>query len=259
MLIKLHKYHGAGNDFILIKGDHSRRDLSSDEISFLCHRQFGIGADGVIFMTNESDQFYLMQYFNADGSQGMMCANGARCAVRFAEIEFGARHRVAFSCCGVDYSGVIEGDDITIGFPDLVIGRPILDGFMLDTGAPHYVQFIDDEDDPDFFIEGRRIRYHEAFQPEGVNANFVVRHEDLKMNITTYERGVEDLTLACGTGAVAAAIATSQITETMGSQSYHLESEGGNLVVSFLREQEAIRHVYLKGPAVHVFTTTMDL
>ena len=255
MRIHFSKYHGAGNDFIMIDERDLERKLETDEITFLCHRQFGVGADGIILISPHDEYDFNMDYINSDGSSGMMCANGSRCALAFARSIGYAFTECSFTCFGIVYKGrVNDMENIATGFPDLKPGRFMDMGYFIDVGAAHLVIFKDEFVGFDPREAGRRWRYHDIFAPTGVNVNFIKHTDTNHLEIITYERGVEDLTLACGTGALASAIAFAEREERFGACHLALESDGGTLDVSFHRTAETLSNIIVAGPAVEVFS-----
>ena len=249
------KYHGTGNDFILT--DNRQRIFSVDEkiIAQWCHRRFGIGADGLILIQNHPDFDFEMVYFNADGKVGSMCGNGGRCAVIFAR-ELGIiRQSASFMASDGVHVATIDSNDsvrLSMGHVNGVSANGNI--YVLDTGSPHYVSFVDSIKELDVITEGKKIRYSEAYLEMGINVNFVM----LKGNgfwMRTYERGVEDETLSCGTGTVAAAIAASvKLNDNNAHQSYEVQALGGNLKVHFTKHDDNhYTEVFLEGPAVKVF------
>jgi len=260
--MKLHfsKYHGAGNDFVMVDGRTLERPFLEDEIAYLCHRYFGVGADGLIII-DESDAYdFEMHYFNSDGSSGMMCANGSRCAIAFAK-AIGYKFDVAqFSCCDIQYSGKLyDLKEAGTYFPNLIVGSETEEGYFIDTGAPHLVLFKDNFIGLDPRIDGHRLRYHELFAPGGCNVNFVQEVDRHHFEIVTYERGVEDLTLACGTGALAAAIAYADKNEENGKLELNLESDGGLLIIKFHRTENDITEIEVVGPVKHIFSAEIQV
>lgn len=255
MAIALSKYHGAGNDFVLGDLRSFEHTPSIEDIRLMTHRYYGIGADGVIWITDHEDADFELIYINSDGSGGIMCANGARCAMHYARRMNYCAAEAEFICCGRKYHGrFISDDDVEIAFPEAGIGVYIMDGLLLETGAPHYVQRSKVTEE-EAFNEGRRLRYHNALAPGGANINFIDIGADGVMNITTYERGVENLTLACGTGAVAAVIAWAQWEGLHGHISMQVRSQGGVLHIQMNRDQDIIRDIRIAGPVVCVFDT----
>lgn len=245
-----YKYHGTGNDFILVdntKGDF--RDPSAERISKLCHRHFGIGADGLILLESSTQADFKMVYFNADGHKGSMCGNGGRCVTHLA-------HNLGY----VPNQGHFEGPDglhqfrvahsqISISMGDVFEIRTVKQGLFIDTGSPHLICFRDNIKDLDVATLGRKLR--NEFEPGGVNVNFVCKTKN-GFSMRTYERGVEAETLSCGTGATAAAIALME-TGAVNQGSIALETLGGILSVSCVREDSAYRNIWLTGPVMKVF------
>lgn len=258
MQVKFSKYHGAGNDFIMIDGRTLSRQLMEDEIAFLCHRHFGVGADGLIIVDPDSNQDFIMRFHNADGSSGAMCSNGSRCAIKFASRIGYEFDRAKFSCCGIPYVGKIYSRHlIGTSFPDQVSCTVHESGYHLNNGAPHFVIFVDRLTSVNPREVGRNWRYHQDFMPTGVNVNFIEVLDENELEIVTYERGVEDLTLACGTGALASAMAYVQKENKSGSQELSLESDGGTLTVKLNRTTTGYSNIEVLGPAEEVFSTTV--
>jgi len=252
------KYHGAGNDFILVD-DRSlavEQQLTTRSIAHACHRHFGVGADGLMLLQPGSDGAdFFMRYYNSDGRVSTFCGNGGRCMVAFGASLGLFNDRCRF--LGTD--GWHAGEIITDGFVRLsmqdIDGVETLDlrSFRLDTGSPHYVRFVDDIESVDVFREGRMIRHDERFAPGGLNVNFVQLLDRGNLAIRTYERGVENETLACGTGVVAAAAAAAVYTQEMRDR-FAVEARGGNLAVDFQPVgQGQFRDVWLTGPVARVF------
>ena len=254
--ISFEKYQGAGNDFVLIDGRRHNPLATTDHalIARLCDRKFGIGADGLIILRKHSGYDFEMLYFNADGYPGSMCGNGGRCAVAFAhtlgmvsrECNFLAvdgPHRAVLTRKNWIELEMIEVDQIEIQ-----------DGFyFLDTGSPHYIEFVPDLDRVDVYHRGREIRYSDRFREKGTNVNFIEKKPG-GIRIATYERGVENETLACGTGVTAAAIAHYLLDPLPANERVKVEAKGGNLEVRF--SVSGVNHfhdIWLCGPAESVF------
>ncbi|MFH1528317.1 MAG: diaminopimelate epimerase [Bacteroidota bacterium] len=262
------KLTGAGNDFILVdKKFNDGLTLSSEEIVKICDRRFGIGADGIIIIDDNPEYDFSMLYFNSDGSLGSLCGNGARCAIRYS--EYSSRISDAhtnFFCNGEKFQGsIVDENEIRFELnpPKNIYldGRILIDGVEIpycyaDTGSPHAVFFVDEFDKSDInsfnvFEIGRQIRYSDEFAPGGVNVNFI-KIEDAGIKIRTYERGVEDETLACGTGSVAAAITT--YLKGLVQSPVILQTWGGDfLSVSFNYSNGEFEELTLQGPAKIVF------
>lgn len=247
-----YKYHGTGNDFILLDNRDGSIHLSKNEIAKLCNRHFGIGADGLMLLEQADGYDFKMVYYNSDGGESTMCGNGGRCLVAFAhhlEIILTNAHFIAIDGlhkATIDADGLISLHMKSV--PDMTIAH---DHIILNTGSPHYVKFVNNVSAVDVVHEGRRIRNQAEFQPDGINVNFVQLHNG-KLLVRTYERGVEDETLSCGTGVTAAAIAATARFE--GIFSTDIETPGGNLQVSFTKDSGTTAgNVVLKGPASFVF------
>jgi len=256
MLVQFSKYHGTGNDFILI--DQRRQELtwlSQERIAALCHRRFGIGSDGLILLQNSKQSDFRMRYYNADGREGSMCGNGGRCLVAFAHRLglCGAESRFE-GIDGLHQAFILENKDIRQKMKDVDGVTVLKDGFLLDTGSPHFVRFADQLDQLPVEIEGRKIRHEPRFAPDGVNVNFAQKDAGTNIwHVRTFERGVEAETWSCGTGVTAAAICA-YLQEKTDKNSYLIHTRGGSLHVEFEHQDEnRFRQVYLTGPALHVY------
>jgi len=259
--IQFEKYHGAGNDFILLDNRDEKIQLTQPQISMLCDRHFGIGADGLILIERSPSADFEMVYYNSDGRIASFCGNGGRCAVIFASKIGLTGERIKFQA----YDGMHEA--IIINESTVKVSMNPVHGFevdsngdyLLNTGSPHLVQFVMSTSETDVYMEGVRIRYSERFKDEGINVNFVSGRDDgIKMR--TYERGVEDETLSCGTGTVAAAIVISVERNKTGLQYYTIQAPGGELKVYFNRTSEKeFQDVWLEGPVSFVFAGTMKI
>lgn len=261
MQIEFFKYHGAGNDFVLIDNRNGNISLSTEEIAFLCDRHLGIGGDGLMLLETIPNYDFYMRYYNADGSEVGMCGNGGRCISLFAhhlgvgslEKKFmakdGEHHATIISdngSLGVVKVKLIDVLDIDIESNDVV---------TLNSGVPHYVRFTEDIDAIDIMTEGSAVRYSPKYKPRGgINANFV-SVKDGKLYIRTYERGVEGETLACGTGATASVIA-SYVTKRIDALTYPIITKGGELTIGF---DSDFKNVTLTGEAVRVFKGEIEL
>lgn len=252
-MISFFKYQGTGNDFILIDNRDKIIELTTTQIAWLCDRRMGIGADGLMLLETAAGFDFKMIYFNADGSESTMCGNGGRCISAFAKrlgIVKDKAHFLAID--GPHDSYFLENDQVCLAMIDVEEIIETENDFILNTGSPHYVQFINNLDLFDVFQAGRTIRNLEEFQPKGINVNFVERLED-KIYVRTYERGVEDETLSCGTGVTAAAIAS--VGNATGQFSVNVKTKGGNLNVQFHKLNSSIvKQIKLTGPAQLVFS-----
>lgn len=268
MKIPFHKYHGAGNDFIIID-ERQTSYLSSVErnqqiIADLCNRRFGIGADGLMLLRNHPEYDFRMVYFNSDGYEGSMCGNGGRCLAAFALHNHIIVEKTVFIASDGLHHAVINSDDgkstsVSLGMKDVVKIQETGNDLFLDTGSPHIVKFVSNLQKLDVYTEGRKIRYSDTFSSQGTNVNFAEIVEST-IHIRTYERGVEDETLACGTGITATAIAAYH-KGLLKSENHlvKLIARGGTLNVSFIPSPQSYRNIILTGPAVKVFTGEIEI
>jgi len=258
MIIPFNKYQGTGNDFIIIDNRNSFFNPDDSKlINSLCDRRFGIGADGLILISSHKDFDYEMKYFNSDGNESSMCGNGGRCAVRFASLSGIAGHKQSFLTFDGKHEALILNDLVHLQMND-VRGFDVSDGnYFLNTGSPQYVKFIKDLKDFDVYNEGKNIRWSDEFAPGGTNVNFV---ELLKNGIfvRTYERGVENETMSCGTGVTASAIA-SVLAGHFDTNIISVRTRGGNLSVEFKILKDKITEVWLCGPATFVFEGKIEV
>lgn len=253
MNITFYKYQGTGNDFILIDNRHYQLPQNDTEtVAHLCDRKFGVGADGLIFLENDESSDFRMVYYNADGNQSTMCGNGGRCIVAFAKFLGVIESKCSFNAIDGLHYATINDDYVELQMQDVSDIQRYANHLFLDTGSPHHVQMESDLDDLDIKNKGANIRYGELYGKAGSNVNFVNKLDDSHFRVRTYERGVEDETLSCGTGVTAVAIAMNYQGNTS-AESITLESEGGPLQVSFERDGDTYKKVFLKGPAVQVF------
>ncbi len=253
MRIQFSKYHGAGNDFIIIDNRKNQFSPETSLINKLCHRQFGIGADGLMLLELDPYSDFKMRYFNSDGKESTMCGNGGRCIVLFAKSLGIINTQTNFNGVdGLHNATIVDKNTVNLKMKDVDNIEHDDDFYLLNSGSPHYVTFVKDVDKIDVGTEGRLIRQSVLAESGGVNVNFVqITSGGIK--IRTYERGVEGETLACGTGAVASAIATNHWLEEQ-KNDYQINARGGILNVSFIKsDDEKYTNIWLKGPAMHVF------
>jgi diaminopimelate epimerase len=260
MQIQFYKYQGTGNDFVMID---NRSDFFPKEntqlIAHLCDRRFGIGADGLILLENDSETDFKMVYYNSDGNQSTMCGNGGRCLVAFAKKLNVIKDSTSFNAIdGLHNASVSKDGIVSLQMIDVENIQTAPNYTFLNTGSPHHIQLVDDLEHYDVKENGAAIRYGELYGKEGSNINFVKKIDDSTFSLRTYERGVEDETLACGTGATAAAIAMNATGET-DSTAIDLNVEGGKLSVSFEKEGDKYVNVFLNGPAEFVFEGTIEI
>lgn len=252
-MIEFYKYHGAGNDFILIDDRVRTFDASNASlVNKLCDRHFGIGADGLMLLQNDEDSDFKMVYYNADGNLSTMCGNGGRCIVRFAEMLGIVNEQAVFNAIdGLHRATILSEETVRLEMGDVHSITQLDDhAYLLDTGSPHYVLPVSDLDTMDVRTAGYAIRNSDRFEAEGVNVNFIEQRGD-GIAIRTYERGVEDETLACGTGVTAAAIASHVM--GWGSNEVNVQAVGGVLRVTFDVEGERFTNIWKEGPTAFVF------
>jgi len=253
MNLHFYKYQGAGNDFIMIDNRTSIFPKNNQNlISKLCHRRFGIGADGLILLENSSTQDFKMIYFNADGNEGTMCGNGGRCIVAFAKELKIIKNNTTFEAVDGEHTASIDKNLISLKMADVNAIEEFKNHTFLNTGSPHHIEFQSNIDTINIKEKGAEIRYGKPYFEEGTNVNFVEKINDNTFKMRTYERGVEDETLACGTGATAVAIAANKTNKT-NANLIKLEVLGGNLEVSFKIKNNKYTDVFLTGPAVKEF------
>ena len=252
--MKFYKYHGTGNDFILIDNREGSISLSKEEVERLCHRRFGIGADGLILLEQADGYDFRMVYYNADGGESTMCGNGGRCITTFASKLGIVDKEARFLAIDGEHTAVInENGQISLHMGNVKDIQIIDDHAILNTGSPHYVQWVADVAQTPVYSEGRHIRNQPEFQPSGINVNFVQIQNDRWLYVRTYERGVEDETFSCGTGVTAAAIASTAV--LTGDFVTPVITPGGILQVSFTKDTPTSAvNVILTGPAVLVFS-----
>mmetsp|Transcript_6244 Transcript_6244/g.14066 ORF Transcript_6244/g.14066 Transcript_6244/m.14066 type:complete len:273 (+) Transcript_6244:659-1477(+) len=257
MHFPFYKYQGTGNDFVIF--DNRKGVLPSYSVPFIqkiCDRRFGIGADGFIIISHHPSYDFEMIYHNADGSQSF-CANGSRCAVHLAHHLGIITQEAYFLSSDVPLRAYIEADDIHLQLNDVAEIHTVQEGYLLNTGALHYVRHVDDWATWDVCQAGHAVRNRPLFKKEGVNVNFVHLEENNTLFVRTYERGVEDETLSCGTGVVAAALVA-------GSTGYKspitVHTKGGTLRVSFKQKRKChFQEIRLLGPAKMVFHGKIDM
>ena len=256
MTLTFYKYQGTGNDFVII--DNRAFIFPKDDtklISSLCDRRFGVGADGLILLENDPVEDFNMVYYNADGNQSTMCGNGGRCLVAFAK-ELGIINtETSFNAVDGLHTAKIENDQVSLQMSNVSEVQKKPNSFFLDTGSPHHVQLVENLKDFDVAKEGAKLRYG-MYGASGSNINFVEQQTEDTFAVRTYERGVEDETLSCGTGVTAVAIAMHNAGNT-NLNDIRIETKGGELSVRFINGLY-YSDVYLTGPAVLVFKGSME-
>ena len=260
MELEFYKYQGTGNDFVMID---NRSNIFPKEntqlVAHLCDRRFGIGADGLILLDNDATTDFRMVYYNSDGNLSSMCGNGGRCLVAFAKKLNVIQNETTFMATdGLHYATVGADGIVSLQMIDVAEIKNTPDYSFLNTGSPHHVQLVTDLEHYNVKENGAAIRYGDLYGQQGSNVNFVKKIDDATFSLRTYERGVEDETLACGTGATAVAIAMNATGQT-DLNTIHLNVEGGKLAVSFDIEDGKYTNVFLKGPAEFVFKGTIQI
>ncbi|HBZ25846.1 MAG TPA: diaminopimelate epimerase [Rikenellaceae bacterium] len=290
MIVKAYKYQGAGNDFVIIDNRKGDVSLTSEQIKLLCDRRFGIGSDGLMYLGKSENYDFSMTYFNSDGNEGTMCGNGGRCLVAFAAHRGLKSYRFE-AIDGEHIAKVISYSPVTcfveLGMIDVTsIKEHSPKSFILNTGSPHMVNFVDNLKEYDVIGQGRLWRHHTMF-PEGTNVNFVQGNwgrdsagwssifktgDYLELSVRTFERGVEDETLACGTGITASAVAYHHLlSKNFRNRSYNneiyptnirtkIKAVGGDLEVTFkYMGGERYTNIILKGNASFVFKCDIEI
>lgn len=257
MTLKFYKYQGTGNDFVMIDNRElifDKTDLSL--VSFLCDRKFGIGADGLILIENHESVDFDMIYFNADGTKSF-CGNGSRCAVAFAKYLGIIESKTTFNAIDGLHEANLNGEVVELKMGD--VGKVELgeDYFFIDTGSPHYVMYKKDVQGVDIVPEAHKVRYNSRFREQGTNVNFVQKKSEV-LEIRTYERGVEDETLSCGTGATAVALS--------GALKFEMESpvaikvQGGELKIKFKKlSDQKFDDIWLIGKGESVYSGEIEI
>lgn len=257
MYIKFTKMQGTGNDFVVIDQfgtDHI--DFTKDQIHFLCNRRIGVGADGLMILRDHKDSDFEMIYYNSDGNLSSMCGNGGRCIVKYAYDNRFIEEQTSFVAPDGLHDALVSNELISLEMKDVADYASANGVYILDTGSPHYITFVNDLEEVDVKSEGASIRYSPAYRTNGINVNFVQIIDENRFKIRTYERGVEDETLSCGTGVTAAAIA-SYLETGKSTTHYHIETMGGNLEVQFKLNKKLFTNIKLIGPAETVFEGKM--
>ena len=253
MTFEFHKYQGTGNDFVII--DNRKQFFPKDNIKLvktICDRKFGVGADGLILLENHPEVDFLMVYYNADGRPSSMCGNGGRCIVAFAKALQIINEETVFEAVDGLHNASVKEGKVHLKMQDVSEIKEAKDYLFLDTGSPHHIQTTDTLTQLNVKEEGSRIRYSSLYGEVGSNINFVEKKGENTFAVRTYERGVEDETLSCGTGVTAVALAMYH-TQQVNEERVQLEVEGGALEVTFEASHQGYSNIYLIGPATLVF------
>ncbi len=262
MTVKFYKYQGTGNDFVMIdnRPHHFFTKKHTAFVKHLCDRKFGIGADGLILLNDKKDYDFEMVYFNSDGNESTMCGNGGRCLIKFAHDLGAIDQKCLFLAIDGPHEGAILNEGvISLKMKDVDSLEHYNDNdVILNTGSPHYVRFANNIGGMDIVKDAKSIRYSGRFSKEGINVNFAERISGDEIFVRTYERGVEDETLSCGTGVVASSLA---FAAKGGNKvdSVRVKTPGGKLEVRFSASGEGYKDVFLIGPAERVFEGTIEV
>ena len=259
MELQFFKYQGTGNDFVMIDNRLNTFPKTTELIKKLCDRRFGIGGDGLILLENDSETNFKMVYYNSDGNESSMCGNGGRCLVAFAKkLQIFETEATFIAVDGLHFATINNDGTISLQMKN-VDDVKIEDKYVfMNTGSPHHVEMVNDVKSFNVKDAGAEIRYSDLYGTAGSNVNFVEQKNEDTFTVRTYERGVEDETLSCGTGVTAVAIAMFVKGKTK-SNEVNLNVEGGSLKVKFQVENNNFTNVFLTGPATLVFEGTISI
>ncbi len=260
MIVSFFKYQGTGNDFIILDNRQKKYDgLTTSDIAFLCSRKYGIGADGLMLMNTKEGYDFEMIYYNSDGNTSTMCGNGGRCMIRFA-FDIGMHHYTYrfIAVDGVHEAEIDINQQIRLKMADVNEIESHDSYSILNTGSPHYVKHVNDIKNTNVVEDGKAIRESKAFAEVGINVNFVEAIDNDTIYVRTFERGVEDETLSCGTGVTASALVSAH--NERGFNRVEVKTEGGQLSVEFNKISENVfTDIWLCGPATFVFKGEIEL
>jgi len=257
MKIGFHKYQGTGNDFIIIDNRVLKLNPDSQQVAFLCNRRFGIGSDGLMLLDEKPGYDFAMRYYNPDGKESTLCGNGGRCMTAFADKLglIGIESRF-FASDGEHISRIIRKEDaqmiVNLKMKDVKVPFLSRDHFFIHTGSPHYILFDENVETMDILKKAREIRYSDCFIEKGTNVDFVEFLED-GLFVRSYERGVEDETLSCGTGVTASSLAAAMLKPDNPGM-FRIKTRGGELKVSFNQDQNVFTNIWLEGAAMFVYS-----
>ena len=258
MTITFYKYQGTGNDFIIVDNRLQQIDKNNTKrIAELCDRRFGIGADGFILLETDELSDFKMVYYNADGNESSMCGNGGRCITAFANFLGVIENSTQFIAIDGLHNAKIENDIVHLQMQDVSKIESFEDYLFLDTGSPHHVQLVSDLKTFEVKSKGSKIRHGEPYNEAGSNVNFVEQISNDSFAVRTYERGVEDETLSCGTGVTAVALAMHKCGKTK-SNAVNLKVLGGQLRVTFNSHENEYNDIWLIGSTKQVFKGELE-
>jgi diaminopimelate epimerase len=257
MLVEFYKYQGTGNDFVIIDLRTNNIQLTSENITTICDRKFGIGSDGIILINDHKDYDFEMKFFNPDGSSSF-CGNGSRCSVLYNFHHGFIQRKCNFLTNDGVHEAIVKTDEIvrvSINSPQQ-FAELKNESFEINTGSPHYIQFMSEINCIDFLTYCKSIRNNKNYKKEGININ-LVKVKNSKLIIRTYERGVENETLSCGSGVTAAALAFGYKNSKLNK--VHVQTLGGDLTVDFKRNKNIFSDIYLSGPSSFVFKGELNI
>jgi diaminopimelate epimerase len=259
MILHFYKYQGAGNDFIIIDNRDKKIDPTKDQIEIMCDRKFGIGADGLMLLEKTPGYDFKMVYFNSDGNESSMCGNGGRCIAAFAQRLGVVKDKANFLAVDGPHQAEIKEDWVSLEMKNVEQVEKGEDYFFLDTGSPHYVKFVTDIEHFPVVEEAQKIRYNDRFREKGTNVNFAEKKNGTVI-VRTYERGVENETLACGTGVTAVSLVAGMEGISTESNGCKILTPGGELYVKFHQSNgNKFDSIKLEGPARFVFEGEIEI
>jgi len=255
MTIEFFKYQGTGNDFVLIDNRNGQFPKDAEVISYICDRKFGVGSDGLILIEHHPELDYRMVFFNPDGSQSL-CGNGSRCGFQFARDLDIVSNKATFETTDGIHKAELSDGTISISLFPVQLIKALDEDFYLNTGSPHFVRLVEDVEHTDVVTVGRKIRYSADYSGQnGTNVNFAQLLPD-HIRVRTYERGVENETLSCGTGVTAVAL----VGALNGySSPVTVETQGGRLAVTYEKNEEGFKNIWLSGSVQFVFKGDMQI
>lgn len=257
MKISFQKYQATGNDFVIVDNRKGNYSFSVDQIKTICDRKFGVGADGLMLIEKDPEQDFNLIYYNADGSPSL-CGNGSRAAVTMASALGIVNGKANFNAYdGLHAAEILANGNVRLKMNNVKEVKAVSGGVFINTGSPHFIQWVENAGEVSVFEEGKKLRYSDAFKPGGTNVNFVEQLGQNSIFVRTYERGVENETLSCGTGVTAAALAASFRQNT---SPVTVKTLGGELSVEFQVGQDgSFTDIFLIGPAKMVFEGSLEL
>ncbi len=248
--MEFYKYQGTGNDFVMIDNRDLQFPKTKEIIQKLCDRRFGIGGDGLILLENNETSDYRMVYYNSDGNESTMCGNGGRCIVAFAHFLDIFEDKTTFEAIDGTHEAEIKNGIVKLKMIDVNSIRKDGENSILNTGSPHFVKFINNVENYDVYKNGNEIRNSATYKTEGINVNFVEEISENEIFVRTYERGVEDETLSCGTGVTASALV---FLKDKNQNSVTVKTLGGTLKVYAEQNGSSFQNIWLEGSAKQVF------